>query len=381
MKTLNQQRVVVVGGGPAGLIAARELATRGVEVTVVEEHNTIGRPEKCAGLYSIEGLRKLGLKPSRPYLQNYVRGAVFKSPSGREFTVEAKGRVAVVTNRERFDQFLAQQAVKAGSKILLGRRVVEISREKNTYLVSLSAGYRIYADYVVDAEGREAAIARTIHPRYNLSGWIPIIQYQVSNHNLDPEFVYLYFKRYLPDFFAYLVPIDGELGKIGVAASSNIYARARKFMREEFPRARIIGVMSSSVYTGKPLDEVRLGRIYFVGDVAGHVKATTGGGVIFGGILAAEAAKEIATGRPYFEEAIKRTYPELKRIWYLRRLVSRLTPAQLDRLFQAVADSSLADFLSVRGNMDYQALTLARLFLSRIPVKFLASVLKAVFQT
>ncbi|HID05274.1 MAG TPA: NAD(P)/FAD-dependent oxidoreductase [Aigarchaeota archaeon] len=375
------KRTVVIGGGPAGLIAARELASRGVEVTVVEEHSTIGRPEKCAGLYSIEGIKKIGVNPSGPYLQNFIRGAVFKSPSGKTFTVEAKGRVAVVTNRERFDQYLAQQAIKTGAEITLGKRVLKIHREDNTYQVYLSGNKVVEADYVVDAEGREAAVARALHPRYHLNGWIPIIQYQVNNHGLDPGMVYLYFKHYLPDFFAYLVPIDDELGKVGVAASSRIYERARKFMREEFPKSRILGIMSSSVYTGKPLEDARLGRVYFVGDAAGHVKATTGGGVIFGGILAAEAAKEIATGEPHFEKALKKTYPELRRIWLLRRLTSRLKPSQLDRLFQAAEDSGLPSFLSDRGNMDYQALTLARLAFSHVTIKFLAGMLKDIFQT
>ncbi|MEM3032311.1 MAG: FAD-dependent oxidoreductase, partial [Nitrososphaerota archaeon] len=53
--------VAVVGAGPAGLLAARELARRGVSVLVFEEDRTIGRPERCAGLYSISGLKSLGL--------------------------------------------------------------------------------------------------------------------------------------------------------------------------------------------------------------------------------------------------------------------------------------------------------------------------------
>ena len=363
-------------------MAARELAARKLEVTVVEEHNTIGRPEKCAGLYSLEGLRKIGLRPGEVYLQNYVRGAVFKSPSGRSFTVEAPGRIAVVTNRERFDQFIAQQSLKAGAEIILGKRVLKVSKSNSGLEVALSGGERIEASHVVDAEGREAAIARSIHPSYSLNGWIPIIQYQVYRHGMDRDFVYLYFKRYLPEFFAYLVPIDEELGKVGIAASKGIYERARKFMQEEFPHARVIGIMSSSVYTGKPLEKPRLGRVYFVGDVAGHVKATTGGGVIFGGILAMEAAKEIATGIPYFAWAVKRTYPELRRMWLIRRLTSSLTPDQLDKLFKAVRESGLDLFLSREGNMDYQGLTLAKLTLSRTAAKLLASLAKQfLFQT
>jgi digeranylgeranylglycerophospholipid reductase len=73
--------VAVVGGGPAGLIAAREAARRGLAVAVFEEDWAIGRPERCAGLYSVDGLRRLGIPTSGHHVQNRVRGAVFVSPS------------------------------------------------------------------------------------------------------------------------------------------------------------------------------------------------------------------------------------------------------------------------------------------------------------
>lgn len=47
---------VVVGAGPAGLIAAREIASRGYDVKVFEEHPEVGVPNHCAGLVSVDGL-------------------------------------------------------------------------------------------------------------------------------------------------------------------------------------------------------------------------------------------------------------------------------------------------------------------------------------
>jgi len=46
--------VVVVGAGPTGCYAARQLARLGYEVLVLEEHTEIGEPVHCTGIISLE---------------------------------------------------------------------------------------------------------------------------------------------------------------------------------------------------------------------------------------------------------------------------------------------------------------------------------------
>ncbi|NHV96347.1 MAG: FAD-binding protein, partial [Thaumarchaeota archaeon] len=45
--------VVIAGGGLAGLLAAREVASKGLNVAVFEEDLEIGVPDKCDGLVSM----------------------------------------------------------------------------------------------------------------------------------------------------------------------------------------------------------------------------------------------------------------------------------------------------------------------------------------
>ncbi|HDM26810.1 MAG TPA: NAD(P)/FAD-dependent oxidoreductase, partial [Candidatus Bathyarchaeota archaeon] len=115
--------VAVIGGGPSGLLAAREAARRGVDVAVFEEHSRIGVPIHCAGLLSTSGLRRLGLPHRGVYVQNRVRGALFYSPSGLSFTVERPHPVACVVDRALFDQELADRAADRGADIRLNMRV------------------------------------------------------------------------------------------------------------------------------------------------------------------------------------------------------------------------------------------------------------------
>ncbi|RLI42623.1 hypothetical protein DRO64_06190, partial [Candidatus Bathyarchaeota archaeon] len=51
-------KVAVIGGGPAGLLAAREICRRGLDLHVFEEDLEIGSPERCGGLLSLRGLER-----------------------------------------------------------------------------------------------------------------------------------------------------------------------------------------------------------------------------------------------------------------------------------------------------------------------------------
>nr|BAL57815.1 geranylgeranyl reductase [uncultured crenarchaeote] len=359
--------VVVVGGSSTGLIAARESAKRGLRTVVFEEDKVIGRPEKCAGLYSIEGVRSLNIPVQGPYLQNIVRGAVFVSPSGKRFEVDASRDVAVVYNRERLDLFLAQQAAEAGAEIHVDTRVTEVKSSGQNLIVKTSS-QTISTRHVISAEGRTATVARQMLPRYRTGKWLPIIQYMIANHGNSPDMVYLYFKKYLPEFFGYLVPVDDEFGKLGVAASKGTQLLVDKLLRENFPHAKVVGIMSSAIYVGGPLEPMRVGNFFLAGEVAGQVKATTGGGVVTGG-KAAEAAAQHIAGQGTYEQLYRETLHELKGTFALRRLIEHLSPKHIDLILSSLADSDYGHVFAKVGDMDKHRSTLARALASKTSIK------------
>lgn len=375
--------VVVVGAGPAGLLTAREAAGMGCSVLVLEEHDEIGKPEKCAGLFSISGLQMLNIPLSQSYIQNVVRGAVFFSPSGRTFVLDAKRPVAVVSSRELFDKFLAQKAALNGAEIICGETAIKIIPSDEMSFVETSNTF-ISAKMVVDAEGRSGSLAKHVWKGWRPKGWIPIIQAIVENHRMDKNFVYLYFKEYLKDFFAYLVPIDDERGKLGVAAKKDTKSLLFRFLQEEFKHARILSTTSASIYTGPPLELPQKGRVLAVGDVAGHVKATTGGGVIYGGLCAVETGRYVAnfllngTGVHEYRKKMSRICGQLKSIYRLRRLISRIPSKFYDSVFKAASDIGLNVWLSSKGDMDRHGDTVKAMLNSEMaPKLFIRTVFQA----
>ena len=359
--------VAVIGAGPAGLLAAREASERGIQVTVFEEHEEIGEPERCAGLLSLSGLQRLSVRLSSEYLQNLVRGVFFKSLMGRSYLIDTGKAVAAVVDRRLFDKFLAREAERAGAEILLGTRVTGIERSGKDYVIKTSRG-AFKAKWIIDAEGAGAAILRKFfHRGTDPRSWIPIIQATVRGHGLDANYAYLYFKKYLPDFFGYLVPIDEELGKLGAASRKpGLGKRFAKLVSEEFPKVKILSKINYVIYTGSPIRDLGFREHFIaVGDAAGHVKATTGGGVIFGGLIARNAAAAIAEilhggdPKPFLRE-IGKALVELRRIACFKKTLDRAPDIFLDIALAAAASPLIKPYLANSWDMDFQLSALLR---------------------
>jgi digeranylgeranylglycerophospholipid reductase len=173
--------VLVIGAGPAGLLAANEIAKRGFSVQVLEEHEEIGKPDHCAGLLSTSGLKRLGLKLPKDIIQNTVAGARIYSPSGHSIIVERGKREANVVDRQLFDLWLASKAIDAGAEVSTNAKAKEFVWDKRKIKgVHLNQKKQIDASVFVIAEGTRCILSKSVG--------LPIVQksskYPDSLHGL-----------------------------------------------------------------------------------------------------------------------------------------------------------------------------------------------------
>jgi geranylgeranyl reductase family protein len=360
--------VVVIGAGPAGLIAAREVAERGVDVLVLEEHKEIGMPCHCAGLLSLNGLMEIGVPLNADFVQNKLTGALFHSPSGLSFTVEREEAVACVVDRSKFDKFLAKQATSAGVDIKLQSKVQKIKRRNKQLIVSGPWG-QINTRVVVDAEGIDSRFVKELElqplkPEYIL----PAIQFELTDIDVNSAYAEIYVsKKIAPRFFAWVIPINSNSARVGLACSmGNPLKNLQSFIQNRFIKPSRILIQAGRIVTCGPIPRTFVDNFVVVGDAAGQVKPTTGGGVILGGICAlisgkivAEAVIQRTTTRNFLREYETLWKRKLGREFTLmllaRNIANRLSDETTDKIFKIIIEKNLQTEFSMKGDMDFQA--------------------------
>ena len=116
--------VVVVGAGPAGLTAAADLARAGHDVSVLEEHEHVGRPVHCTGVLGYQAFDELDLP--RKTILSITGAASFRHNDGPPVMVDTDRVLAAVIDRAAFDDALATRAREAGASIRRGSRVEKL---------------------------------------------------------------------------------------------------------------------------------------------------------------------------------------------------------------------------------------------------------------
>jgi geranylgeranyl reductase family protein len=362
---------VVVGAGPAGLIAAREMARSGVSVRVLEEHERIGEPNHCAGVLSVEGLQRLGVEPSRDFIQHEVRGGRAYSPDGQEIRITGSRTRAYVVDRAAFDRHLANLASEEGAEIETGTRVTELKQKRGRVVGAVAAGKEFECEVVIDAEGIGGRLARTVGLPSPNTGVLRGVNAEVSGVELEPHFVEVWMgEEIAPGFFAWVIPLTDGGARCGLACSEgDPVSRLSHFLGRRFGEVEYSKPVVWPVNTGGPVERTYGDGILLVGDVAGQAKPTTGGGVVIGGLCALEAASTAveALHVGYSSSASLRLYEGLWRRKYgrefssmlaARRFVNRLSDGRLNRMFDAVRGAGLEGALEDlvdEGDMDLQS--------------------------
>lgn len=350
--------VLVVGGGPAGIMTASELSKNGWDVTLIEEHPKVGVPENCSGLLSFTGLNELGID-AESCIVNKVYGAEVFSPSGHRILIERNSPVAAVVSRKSFDEMLLKEAIKNGAKIEFESKLIDV-RKENIFIQKKNRGELRKAKVIVGADGVYSRTREIISIKPERSHYVN--SYQVrANGSFESKKVKLYLGSFANGLFAWVIPENSSIARIGIATAHGINPKEAfdEFKKKYFLEFEKIEESSFAIPCGPPIPEPLKQNILLVGDAAFQVKATTGGGIIMGLNAAKMCAKAIdsmfrnGTSLDNYGILIKPITKELNTHWKIRSYINKLNDTTLDKLFIKAQKAKLGEFLSEHGDMDW----------------------------
>jgi digeranylgeranylglycerophospholipid reductase len=349
--------VVVAGAGPAGSAAARACAEAGLRTLCIEEHATIGYPVQCAGLLSTAAFAECRVS-SRSIL-NTVSGARFFPSAGEPLVIDAGEPRAFVVDRGALDSEMATAAAEAGAEFRLKTSVVSLAGNR-----AITRGVRgreeVGFSLLIAADGVRSSIARKLglgRAEFLLGGLQAEVQLQT-----DPRFVEIH-PHASPEFFGWVIPSGNGRARVGLCGEGDLRGRLAELLRPS--EGSILHLVSGALPLGV------LGRTYgsralIVGDAAGMVKPTSGGGIYTGVRAARHAAavaaeccqkgsfrdKDLALYEMRWKEDIGRELAVGMALYRARR---GLSPADVDAILSALRAPEIVREIVEYGDMDRPA--------------------------
>jgi digeranylgeranylglycerophospholipid reductase len=359
--------VIVAGGSVSGLLAAREIASRGHSVLVLEEDSEIGTPEHCGGLVSIGAVGRLGILPRNNVIQNQIKAAKICSPS-RNFEINAVSQKVVVLERREFDKQIALQSTKLGANIrtkcsLWDTKYTANSSDKFFGVTTTDGLFR--SRYFVDARGISSLIQN------DRSGVLLAAQYEVYARWIEKDTVIVEFDNVkYPGFFAWIIPTGEGSGKVGVAGKSINAARSiMRYLESKGSSFSVIRRIFAPIWVKGPIDEFISGRTVVIGDAAGQTKPTTAGGIYTCGVAGILAGRAISKAIESNNDDSLVGYPagwtrifgkEFRNMVLFRKLLERLDNNALDQVFSNINSTSI-DTASKTGDFDFHTVSIRKI--------------------
>jgi len=358
----NKYDVIIIGAGPAGLLAALETVKAGLKTLLIEKDAQVGQPLNCAEGVPCQSFENiLAVRPH--WIKSRInRGRLF-DPSGKfcELTYIGAG---YVIDRPRMEQDLAEDFVRAGGELVLNCRAVKLNKEDDRYktletIDDKGQSREIMAGLFIAADGVESTVARLagIDNRLDINKTNSLLQYHLSGIKVDPEMIEIHLGNKLaPKSYAWVFPRgEGEANVgLGVASIKNekpdIEIYLDEFIKKRFGQVGITrrACGTCPMYQGR--EKLALLNLLVAGDAARVLDSLSGAGIVnalLSGKIAGEAVVSFLADKNATLRDLHRLYPgrfleqkgdELDMYYKIKKVLGKLTDDDFNEMIEALND-------------------------------------------
>ncbi len=358
--------IIVIGGGPVGSYVAYKLAGMGYDVVVLEQKEKLGGQVCCAGIISQGCVSSFAIDDS--VVLRRASSARLFSPSGRLLRLWRQETQASIVDRAAFDMAIVSWAQSKEAQYVLNSPVRDIEIGDDGVRVKVAQQgekSNFEARAVVIATGFGSRLVEGLGLG-KVGDFVMGAQAEVETIGVDEVEVY-FGQEVAPGFFAWLVPTSPPKALVGLLSRRSPGLYLRKLIASLLAQGKIVSDEAELSHRGislKPLARTYNRRLVVVGDAAGQVKPTTGGGIYYGLLCADIAANNLHRAlksddlsarnlASYEREWKKKLGRELKICYYARKFYEHLSDRQVDKVFDIIKSNGIDETLLKADDLSF----------------------------
>jgi len=378
---MEQFDVCIIGGSLAGNYLCYLLAKFNINVAVIEEHDEIGLPFECAGIISQKLNELIDLPPE--IILNRVEHAKIVTPSGKYITLSGDERPYIIDRVALDKSFYDKTKDLPNISYYLGEKFKRFERVKEKgkgLLIAETSKRKIQCKLLVGCDGPLSSVGNQLGVKNDL-----IFGTQVRIKGIFPtNEALMWFDPRWKELFGWIVP-EGQnnIYRLGMGAAENLAKNFKIFLNHLGVNLETTIDRQGGVMPYGTMNESTFDNILLLGDAAGQVKATTGGGIVMlltAAKFAALAIKKAIQYGNYSKGFIKKHYqiPCLKSIgkqlkihFIIRLIFAHFTSDDFETFFKIVKTSKVEEIISLYGDMDFPKKLFLKILRNSMVFKFL----------
>ncbi len=270
--------LAIIGASFAGLVAARSAALRGLKVIVVEAKSDPGARIHTTGIVVREAAEAVDIPH---YVTKRIRGIRLYAPSFNYMDLFAPGYAFLTTDMPALMRWLADEAVRAGAKLVCNTRFTTARREDGLVHLARPA---ITSRYLLGCDGAKSQVADAFGLGKNKKFLIGLEAEYEGLDAVDPRFLHCFLDSAIaPGYIAWAAP-GPSVTQIGLATKDDAKPALQKFIEKSegkfhYSKARIVERRSGVIPCGGLVRPYACDGVMLMGDSAGLVSPLTAGGI------------------------------------------------------------------------------------------------------
>jgi len=400
-RCFEQYDVCIVGASISGNYLAYLLSKSNLRIAVLEDHKEIGLPFQCAGIIS-QKLSKLIDLPKEIIL-NRVDIAKIVSPSGNFIKLSGNERPYIV-DRIKLDRLFYNE-VKDNPNVVyyLTERYKSfescIENDKK-YLLIETSKRKIIAKMLIGCDGPLSLVAKQLNVKNEVI-FASQIRIKANFYNHEAA---MYFNPQWKQLFGWIVPEGNQIYRIGIASANNVNKSFKRFLNELSVDMKDKIDQQGGIIPYGVMNKLAFDNVLLLGDAAGQVKATTGGGIVMllllgdaagqvkattgGGIVMLLTAAKYASNcihrcfeednfskriiQKYYEKPCSQTIGrELKLHFILRLILENFNNSDFEIFFKIIKENKIEHLITFYGDMDFPKTLVFKLLRNRTVLGFM----------